>query len=379
MDTRFDEVYTHPENEIFRVVFFPDRIYHARYLEATRSSRYRYNVTEVRGGPDINIMKGQVYLGGAALCGMLRIEYTAGRLVEQARELDRRLGPTVKAWVKAMPADPANTGETTVTLHWDPVIGAYAVEVWQTLEPPAGSSHDHRVLALMGRNAPITRASELSPALADLRELRQVAVAFREDDRLYPTGQSIGNVQWDNAYLRSHQEPKTSEPSSDANTVVDQNYLLNFQRGFYIPDASAVPPVSYRNPMSDPGNPDRREDNVVQMRWLFQRELGGDLVFFHEVTVPPGAVEGTHRHIGSEELYYIVSGTGIAYMADGDDPSTSDYPLVERPLYGLDPVQCRELPVRQGSVIYTKSGGVHGICNPGTEPLRFVAFLYQTT
>lgn len=379
MDTRFDQIYTHPENEIFRVVFFPDRIYHARYLNATRSSRYRYNVTEVRGGPDINVMKGDVYLGGARLCGMLRVEYTGTRLVEQAREFDRRLGPTVKAWVKAMPADPSKTGETTVTLHWDPVIGAYAVEVWETLEPPPGTSHDHRVLALMGRDAPITRASELAPALADLPSLRQVAVAFREDDRLYPTGQSIGNVQWDNAYLRSHQVPNTQEPSSDQNTVPDGNYQLDFQRGFFIPDASTIQPVNYRNPMSDEGNPDRRDDNIVQMRWLFQREMGGSLVFFHEVTVPPGAVEGTHRHIGSEELYYVVSGTGIAYMADGDDPSTDGFPLVERPLYGLDPVQCRELPVKQGSVIYTKSGGVHGIRNPGSEPLRFVAFLYQTT
>jgi mannose-6-phosphate isomerase-like protein (cupin superfamily) len=379
MDTRFDQIFTHPENEIFRVVFFPDRIYHARYLNATRSSRYRYNVTEVRGGPDINVLKGEVYLGGSRLCGLLRLEYTGTRLVERAREADRRLGPTVRAWVRVQPADPTKTGETTVTLHWDPVIGAYATEIWETLEPPAGTAHDHRVLALMGRDAPITRASELSPALADLPALRQVAVAFREDDLLYPTGQALGDVGWDNGYLRSHQVPNTPEPSADQNTVRDDNYLLNFQRGFYLADASAVPPVSYRNPMSDPGNPERRDDNVVQMRWLFQRELGGEMVFFHEVTVPPGAVEGTHRHIGSEELYYVVSGTGIAYMADGDDPSTSDHPLVERPLYGLDPVQCRELPVRQGSVIYTKSGGVHGIRNPGTEPLRFVAFLYQTT
>jgi mannose-6-phosphate isomerase-like protein (cupin superfamily) len=232
---------------------------------------------------------------------------------------------------------------------------------------------------MMGRGAPITRASELTPALADLPSLGEVAVAFREEDRLYPTGQPIGNVQWDNAYLRSHQEPRTPDASSDRNTVLDQNYQLDFRRGFFVQDASQITPVSYRNPMSDEGNPDRRDDNVVQMRWLFQREMGGDLVFFHEVTIPPGAVEGTHRHIGSEELYYVVAGSGIAYMADGDDPSTSDRPLVERMLYGLDPVKCRELQVQPGSVIYTKSGGVHGIRNPGTEPLKFVAFLYQTT
>ena len=42
MDVRFDELFEQPENEVFRIVFFPDRIYHARYLSATRSSRYRY-------------------------------------------------------------------------------------------------------------------------------------------------------------------------------------------------------------------------------------------------------------------------------------------------------------------------------------------------
>ena len=102
MDTRFEQIFTQPENEIFRVVFFPDRIYHARYLNATRSSRYRYNVTEVRGGPGITVMKGDVYLGGSRLCGMLRVEYAASRLVEQAREFNRRLGPTIKAWVRVI-------------------------------------------------------------------------------------------------------------------------------------------------------------------------------------------------------------------------------------------------------------------------------------
>ncbi|MEC4017869.1 cupin domain-containing protein [Streptomyces sp. H27-D2] len=376
MDTRFDQVYTHPENEIFRVVFYPDRIYHARYLNATRSSRYRYYVAEVRGSADGTAIKGDVFLGGVKLCSMLRIEYAGIRLIEQAREFGRRLGPRAKAWVKITGEDPDQSGEATVTLHWDPVIAAYAVEIWETLEPPEGTPHDHRVLPLMGRDAPITRVPELSGLLGSVTE---VAMAFREHGVLYPTGQQLENPQWDNAYLRSHQEPRDPRPSSSQNTVEDKNYLLDFQRGFFIPDASAITPVSYVNAMSDEDNPDRRPDNIVEMRWLFQRELGSDLVFFHEVTVPPGAVEGTHRHIGSEELYYIVSGTGTAYMSDGDDPTTAGYPLVERPVFGIGPVKCRELPVRPGSVIYTKSGGVHGIRNPYDEPLKFVAFLYHTT
>jgi mannose-6-phosphate isomerase-like protein (cupin superfamily) len=378
VDVRFHQIFTQPENEIFRVVFFPDRIYHARYLNATRSSRYRYNVTEVRSGADSAVIKGDVYLGGVRLCGMLRIEYSGLRLVEQARQFGRRLGVTTKAWVRVVPDDVGKAAEATITLYWDPIISSYAAEIWETLEPPDGQAHDYRVLPLMGRDAPITRVPQFEPALADLPSLGQVLLAFREDDRLYPTGQTIGNPQWDNDYTRSHQEPRTPDPSSPQNTVDDSNYLLDFQRGFFIPDASKIPPVRYLNPLTDETNPDRRPDNIIEMRWLFQRELGSDLVFVHEVTVPPGAVEGTHRHIGSEELYYIVAGNGIAYMSDGDDPNTDKYPLVQRPVYGLDPLPCRELPVHPGSVVYTKSGGVHGIRNPGTEPLKFVAFLYQT-
>ncbi|MEU1309591.1 cupin domain-containing protein [Streptomyces cinnamoneus] len=376
MDTRFDDVFTHPENEIFRVVFFPDRIYHARYLSATRSSRYRYYVSEVRSSADGTAIKGDVFLGGTKLCPVLRIEYAGIRLVEQAREFGRRLGPRVRAWVRLTGDDPGASAEAVVTLHWDPVIGAYAAELWGTLEPPAGSAHDHRVLPLMGRDAPITRVPQLSPLLGSVRT---VLLAFREDGVLHPTGQTLGNPQWDNDYLRSHQEPRTQEPSSPQNTVADRNYLLDFRRGHFVPDTAEILPVNYRNAMTDPDNPERFEENVIQMRWLFQRELGSSLVFFHEVTVPPGTVEGTHRHIGSEELYYIVSGTGIAYMSDGDDPSTDSYPLVDRQVFGVGTVKCRELPVKPGSVIFTKSGGVHGIRNPHTEPLKFVAFLYHTT
>ena len=76
--------------------------------------------------------------------------------------------------------------------------------------------------------------------------------------------------------------------------------------------------MRYLNGMMDGENPDRRGDNVIEMRWLLQRELGGSVVFFHEVTIPPGTVEGTHQHIGSEELYYVVSGRGRVYLPEED-------------------------------------------------------------
>jgi mannose-6-phosphate isomerase-like protein (cupin superfamily) len=377
VDVRFDELFEEPENEIFRIVFFPDRIYHARYLSATRSSRYRYAVSEVRSGATLTAMKGQVFFGGEPLCNMLRLEYSAQRLLELARERRRSLGPTLRGWCKLWGHGGANPVESNIVLHFDALVDAYCVELWQTLEPPAGATHDHRVEPLMGRDAPITRVPALVSQLEDVRGLRGIEFAVREDDTQHPTRRPTDDPQWDNNFARTIQVPNTQEPSSAQNTVDVKNYLLDFQRGFFFADAHAIDPVRYRNAMLNDGDPDRRDDNVIEMRWVVQRELGSDNVFFHQVTIPPHTIEGTHRHIGSEELYYIVEGEGIAYMADGDDPANERYPLVTRPLYGLDPTPCRELPIRSGSVIYTKSGGVHGIRNPNDEPLRFVAFLYQ--
>jgi mannose-6-phosphate isomerase-like protein (cupin superfamily) len=377
MDVRFDELFEQPENEVFRIVFFPDRIYHARYLSATRSSRYRYTVSEVRSGSTLTAMKGQVFFGGEPLCTMLRLEYSAQRLLELAREHGRSLGPTLRAWTKLSGAGGANPVESTIVLHFDAIAGAYCVELWGTLEPPAGTTHDYRVAPLMGRDAPITRVPALAPGIADVKALRQIEFAVREDDRQHPTSRPIPEPEWDNNFARTQQVPITQDPSSGQNTVEVKNYLLDFQRGFFFENAHDIAPVRYRNAMLNDGDPDRRDDNVIEMRWVVQRELGSDLVFFHQVTIPPHTIEGTHRHIGSEELYYIVEGEGIAYMQDGDDPANDRFPLVTRPIYGLDPRPCRELPVKAGSVIYTKSGGVHGIRNPNDEPLRFVAFLYQ--
>ncbi len=43
----FSEIYSSPENQVFKVVFFPDRIFHAQYLNASRvPHRYRYAVSD---------------------------------------------------------------------------------------------------------------------------------------------------------------------------------------------------------------------------------------------------------------------------------------------------------------------------------------------
>ena len=156
MDPRFNEIFTSPDNQIFKVVFFPDRIYHARYLNATRSRRYRYNVQEVRGKHDLTLMKGEVYLDGLFLTTFVRIEYRAGRLVEHAREKDRFVRGELLAWLRVH-VDGLPSSEAVLKMHYDRWIDAYQVEAWRTLEPPSGRTHDFQVLDMMGRTGQITR------------------------------------------------------------------------------------------------------------------------------------------------------------------------------------------------------------------------------
>ncbi len=388
MDPRFNDIVSDPQNQIFQVVFFPDRIYHAQYLNATRSPRYRYNVQEVRGKADINVLKGEVYLDGAELCKFLRLEYRGARLSEVAREKGRFLGRDVMAYVALAP-DTNLAAEATVRMNHCPWIDGFQVEFWGTLEPPPGKRHDYQVLDLMGYRGSITRVPQFDAALRDLKAVRQLRLAFRENDTQYPSGTMLTDqeVVWDNFFQRNVQVPNSPEPNSDQNTVQQANYGVDFRRGWFVRDVrNDVQPVRYSNGMMEPANPAYRTavngvpQNVIEMRWVLQQEFGGTVVFFHEVTIPPGTFEGVHQHIGSEELYYIVEGSGTAYMGENDDPNLVNAPVVEQHIYGIGPKQVRQVDVGPGSVIYTKSGGVHGIKNDSKDkPLRFVAFLYHSS
>ena len=380
---KFESLVDTPWNQVFQVVFFPDRIYHAQYLNATRSPRYRYTVQEVRGKTDINVLKGEVYFDGLRLCNFVRIEYRGARLAEGARERNRFLGPDILADVTLTTTD--NVSVTArARMHHCPWVDAYQVEFWETLEPPPGRRHDYQVLDLMGYGGAITRVPQFADALRDVRSVRWVNLRFRENDIYHPVGFSINDNQsaQDNCFSRNIQVPNTADPSSNKNTVSEGTYGVNFQRGWFVTKVQdRIAPVRYRNGMMGDENPERSDNNIIEMRWVLQQEFGGTVVFFHEVTIPPGTIEGTHQHIGSEELYYVTEGTGIAYMGLNDDPvlaADPQYPTVVREIYGIGPKPCKEVPVGPGSVIYTKSGGIHGIRNPNNVPLRFVAFLYHS-
>jgi mannose-6-phosphate isomerase-like protein (cupin superfamily) len=452
MDPRFNDIFSRPENEVFNIVFFPDRIYHAEYFNATTSNRYRYYVDEVRDKLDIMALTGKVYLDGQVLANVMRMEYRAGRLLEQMRERSRLFGPAVLAklkidWRTPPPesSDPViaaqretllkfllgawpdakpdqiqgwltlsavmvdgkvvtapgylvkpgekitlrneilavlQTLELDLRMHYCPWINAYQVELWSTLQPPDRVAHDPSVLAQMGFDASITSDHRAAPALAEGARIERVQASFCEGTLEYPLDEILPDPQRDDFYGRTIQVPNSPQPSSSANTVSIAAYELNFRRAWFL-DSSSVPPVRYNNALIEhsvdgEANPDHKSHNIVEMRWLLQQELGTSLVYFHEVTIQPGAIEGTHQHIGSEELYYIYEGTGVVYVGPSDDPNLASAPLVEAFVFGFGPRQLREVQVKPGSVIYTKSGGIHGIRNPNLVPLRFVAFGYHT-
>ncbi len=251
------------------------------------------------------------------------------------------------------------------------------------MEAPDTKHHDVKIANLLGANQEITRVRAFGPALADLGGLKQIELAFRENDIDEPFGYLITDPSWDNAYRASYQVPNTQTPSAPENTVEVDSYLIDFQRGWFFDDVSKVLPVRYENAMTESISPDFNPNpgqNVIEMRWIIQRQMGSSVVYFHEVTIPPGCIEGTHQHIGSEELYFIFEGEGVAYMGDGDDPTVTDptYPLKSIEIFCIGPRNIRVLPVRPRSVIYTKSGGIHGIRNTGSTPLRFAAFGYSS-
>jgi mannose-6-phosphate isomerase-like protein (cupin superfamily) len=384
MNPSFEAIQLRPENAVFCIVFYPDRIYHAQYLNATRSPRYRYYVAEVRNRLDITIMKGMVFLDGVFLCNFLRVEYRASRLVEQARQRERFLRSKVVASIRLLPLDSSKSASATVQMHYDEWIAAYQVEIWQTLEAPPTQHHDIKVANIMGANNEITRVRSFVPALGDLDGLKQLELAFRETDIDEPLGYRISNPGWDNAYRGSYQVPNTQNPSDPQNTMEVDSYLIDFRRGWFFDDVGKIPPVRYENAMMESKSPDfnpNHGQNVIELRWVIQREMGSSVVYFHEVTIPPGCIEGTHQHIGSEELYYIFEGQGVAYMGDGDDPNlngSGSFPLKSIEIFCVGPRNVRVVPVKPRSVIFTKSGGIHGIRNTGTTPLRFVAFGYSS-
>jgi mannose-6-phosphate isomerase-like protein (cupin superfamily) len=69
------------------------------------------------------------------------------------------------------------------------------------------------------------------------------------------------------------------------------------------------------------------------------------------IELDPGSVVGEHVHRTNEELYWVVSGTGV-FTDDGI-----------------------EAPAEPGDLLLTLRGHRHGLRNTGSEPLVFLAVI----
>ncbi len=77
---------------------------------------------------------------------------------------------------------------------------------------------------------------------------------------------------------------------------------------------------------------------------------GETFTMVSEMTLLPGHSLGVHTHEDNEEIYVILSGSGVYTDEDG-----------------------REHTLSTGDVTLTRRGQSHGIANNGAEPLVFLA------
>jgi quercetin dioxygenase-like cupin family protein len=74
--------------------------------------------------------------------------------------------------------------------------------------------------------------------------------------------------------------------------------------------------VSVRETESSPGIPERGWLDM-DVRWLVTADsVGATQTVFGVTYFPPGSKHELHRHPNAEEVEYLVSGTGIAYVGD---------------------------------------------------------------
>jgi quercetin dioxygenase-like cupin family protein len=74
--------------------------------------------------------------------------------------------------------------------------------------------------------------------------------------------------------------------------------------------------VSVRETESSPGIPERGWLNM-DVRWLITKDsVGASKTVFGVTYFPPGSKHDIHRHPNAEEVEYLISGSGIAYVGD---------------------------------------------------------------
>ena len=96
----------------------------------------------------------------------------------------------------------------------------------------------------------------------------------------------------------------------------------------------------------------REGKGPVEILHIFRKEeLRGRTRLFARLRLPAGSAIGYHNHDGEEEIFYILSGTGLV-----TEQGVSSH-------------------VGPGDAVLTGGGGGHAIENQGDEPLELLAVI----
>ncbi|MBO6092122.1 MAG: cupin domain-containing protein [Oscillospiraceae bacterium] len=97
----------------------------------------------------------------------------------------------------------------------------------------------------------------------------------------------------------------------------------------------------------------RNGNGEAEMRKIAngETELYGKGRLFNQMILAPGNSIGEHTHIGDNEIFYFLSGTGT-YNDNGT-----------------------KVTVHPGDTTICNDGELHGLVNDGTEPLEFIALI----
>lgn len=87
---------------------------------------------------------------------------------------------------------------------------------------------------------------------------------------------------------------------------------------------------------------------IAFRRMLDQQDFNAPVDFVDFTVIPPGSTIGRHRHVGNDEIYYIVSG---------------------RPRVCVDD---REMRLESGSLTVVHDGGCHELVNDTPEPVEIL-------
>jgi quercetin dioxygenase-like cupin family protein len=95
----------------------------------------------------------------------------------------------------------------------------------------------------------------------------------------------------------------------------------------------------------------RRDEGWVDMQVQFlvdQARAGSEDLLLGWTVLPPGARHDKHRHPNADEFFIVLSGRGMVYTDDEDQPA------------------------EEGDVLFTRRGHWHGFNNTGNDDVTLV-------